>query len=82
MSLIVAATIDKCCDPRHDLLATGNNRVVECRLQGGVAIIGVVVDESGHAFTQLTRCDFPPQIMNPHYLPQVEHNPPGTEKGL
>lgn len=72
----------KCCDPRHDLLATGINRIEECRLAGGVAVTSVVVDESGHAFIQLARCDFPIPLQREHKLPNIQQRAAESEQEL
>lgn len=72
LGLLLAVGAGRCCDPRHDLLATGVNRVEECRGSGGVAVTGIIVDQSGHAFVQLARCDFPIPLQREHLLPKVE----------
>lgn len=71
--LAIAAAGDKCCDQQnHDLLASGVNRIQECRTSGGVPVTVIIKDASDHAFIQLARCDFPIPLQREHLLPTTE----------
>lgn len=82
MLALGSAAADRCCDPRHDLLATGINRVQDCRLAGGVAVTTVVTDQSDHPFIQLVRCDFPIPLQREHQLPSAEQHATQGEREL
>ncbi len=74
LGLLLAAGVaeQKCCDPRHELLETNVNRIIECRGVGGAPVTVIIEDKGGHPFPQLARCDFPIPLQREHLLPQVE----------
>lgn len=63
---MLAAIAADCCDPNHDNYTEQQKEqrkdIDICRDRGGIPITDTKIDDGGHGFTKLARCDFPGQI--------------------